>query len=122
MRTFSLVDVGNCSCIVLFQKIPHSHELCKMDDKLVPRQIFLSPSKCSTSILDVSSSTSLRILCTFSLRLTSTRFASILFTEIILVQFGWKIPLTRYVTIIESGCINAGFRFFSFFALVGKND
>ena len=32
MRTFSLVDIDSCSCIVLFQKIPHSHELCKMDD------------------------------------------------------------------------------------------
>ena len=35
------------------QKIPHFHELCQMDEKLVPKQMFLSSSKCSTSILDV---------------------------------------------------------------------
>ena len=33
-------------------KISYFHELCHMDDKFVARQIFLSSSKCSTSILD----------------------------------------------------------------------
>ena len=42
-------------CISLDAKSKNSyfHELCQMDDKLVPKQIILSSGKYSTSILDV---------------------------------------------------------------------